>query len=109
MRASSGHLGQVRFERLECVVFGSAKKGGEFSLVDAVVIHLLVMEPGRADELVRLEVREELCTQASISSQWPVLGKPLGKCSGAEVQAEAFLDVCGDVVTRIAAIIAHEC
>ena len=66
-----------RFERLECVVFGSAEKGGELPLVDAVVIHLLVMEPGRADELVRLEVREELCTQARIGRQWPVLGQPL--------------------------------
>jgi hypothetical protein len=49
----------------------------EFSLMDAIVIDLLVMEPGGADELVRSESMQELRAQARIRGQRPILADPL--------------------------------
>jgi hypothetical protein len=60
MWAGGCHLRQVGLDRLECLVFGSTEEVGELPVVDAIVIDLLVMEPGRADELVWPESMQEL-------------------------------------------------
>src|SRR4029453_3830169 len=53
MRVRHGHLRKIRLKRLQCTVFGSTEESRELPAVDTVVVHLLVMEPGGADELVR--------------------------------------------------------
>ena len=83
MRTGSRHLGEVGRKRLECLMFGSVQKSTKLSLVDAIVIDLLVMEPGGADELVRFEAMEEFRAQARIGGQRPIFGQPLGETPGA--------------------------
>ena len=55
-------------------MFSLVEEVCEFSLVDTVVVHLLVVEPRGADELVRRELREQFPAQARMRSQWPILG-----------------------------------
>ena len=57
MRVRHGHLRKIRLKRLQCMVFGSTEESRELPAVDTVVVHLLVMEPGGADELGRPAVR----------------------------------------------------
>jgi len=59
MRTRRGHLREVGLDGSEYLVFGLAEEICELSLVDTVVVDLLVVEPGGADELVRPEVMEE--------------------------------------------------
>ena len=108
MRAGGSHLGEVGFERLECSVFGSAQEVGELSLVDTVVIDLLVMEPGRADELMRSESMQEFRVQPRIGGQRPILGKPLGEGARADFQAEALLNVGRNALTCLPVVVAHD-
>src|SRR5712691_9544612 len=108
MRAGRGHVREVSLDRLECLMFGSVEERGKLSLVDAVVVDLLVVEAGGADELVRPELRQELCAQTGIRRQLPVLGKPLGEGSGTDAQAEPLLDMDSNALARVAAIVAHE-
>ena len=84
------------------------EESGELSLMHAVVIDLLMVESGGADKLVRPELRKERWSQARISGQLPVLRQPLGERSGADADAEPFLDMDSNALTRIAAIVAHE-
>jgi hypothetical protein len=106
MGAGSGHLGEVHFERLEYLVFRHVEEVGELPVVDAVVIHLLVVEPGGTDELVRPESMQERCTQACVGRQRPVLGKPLRERAGTEMQTKAFPDVDGNALARLALVVA---
>ena len=56
------------------------------------------MESGGTDELVRPEVREELCTQARIGRERP----------GAHAETEALLNIRGNSLASIAPVVAHE-
>ena len=108
MRAGGRHLGQVRLDGSECLVFVLAEERCKLPAVDAIVIDLLVVEPCGADELVRPELRQERCPQARIGRQRPILGKPLGERPGAEGEAKTFLEVGGNLLTGVAAIVARE-
>ncbi len=105
MRAGSGHLGEVGLDRSEGLVFRSVEEVGELPLMDAVVIHLLVVEPGGADELVRPKSMQEFGAQQCIRRQRPILGKPLRKGPGAEVQAKAFLAMDGNTLARLTLVV----
>src|SRR2546428_13266019 len=108
MRAGCGHLREVGLDRSECLMFGSVEERGELSLVDAVVVDLLVVEPSRTDELVRPKLRQDLCAQTGIRRQRPILSKPLGEGPGADAHAEPLLDMDSNALTRIAMVVAHE-
>ena len=108
MRAGRGHLREVGPDRSEWLMFGSVKERCKLSLVDAVVVHLLMVEPGRADELVWPKLRKERWSQACISGQLSILSKPLGERSGADAEAKAFLEMRGNMLACLTAIVAHE-
>jgi hypothetical protein len=69
------------------LVFRVAEQVGELPLMDAIVVDLLVVEPGGAEKLVRPELMEELWAQTGIGGQLPVLGKPLGEGSRTDAYA----------------------
>src|SRR5690349_12012105 len=108
MRAEGCHLGEVGLNGLECLVFGSTEEVGELSLMNAVVVDLLVVEPGGADELVRPESMQEYRAQPRIRGERPVLGKPLRERAGTEVQAETFPDVGGNTLACLSLVVAHD-
>ena len=81
---------------------------GEFSLVDAKVVDLLVMEPRGADELVRPELVEECWPQARIRGELAIFREPLRKRAGTDDEAKAFLDLGSHALARLAAIEAHK-
>ena len=89
-------------------MLGSVQEIAKLSLVDAVVVDLLVMEPGGTDELVQLVLMEEFRAQARIRGERPVLGKPLRERPGTDPEAEVFLEVGHDCLACLAAIIAYE-
>ena len=108
MRAGGGHLREVGLDWPECLVFGSAEEICELPLVDAVVVHLLMVKTRGADELVWPELRKERWSQACISGQLSILSKPLGESAGADAEAKAFLEMCGNMLACLTAIVAHE-
>ena len=66
MRAGGGHLREVGFEGSACLVFRVAEQRGVLPLIYAVMVDLLVVEPGGADEVVRPKLRKERWAQARI-------------------------------------------
>jgi len=93
MRTRRGHLREVGLDGSEYLVFGLAEEICELSLVDTVVVDLLVVEPGGANQLVWPELKQELWAQTGIGGQLPILGQPLGERSGADAHAEPLLDM----------------
>jgi hypothetical protein len=108
MRARGGHLGKVGLDGSECLVFGSVEEIRELSLVNAVVVDLLVMEPGGTDEGVRREAREGMRAQPRVGCQRPILGKPLQEGTGAHAYAETLLDPLCHAPTRLAPVVETE-
>src|SRR5438128_11214235 len=108
MRTGCRHLREGGFERLECLVFGSAEERRELPVMDAVVVDLLVVKPGGADELMMPKLREEFCAQTRIGGQLAIRSQPLGEGPGADVHAEPLLDMDGNALARVATVVAHD-
>ena len=108
VRTGGGHLSEVRCNGAESGMLLFGEDEGELALMQAVGIDLLVMEPGGADEGVRREACEGAGAQARVGGEFPVLGQPLRKGTGAQAQAETFLDPLCHAPTRLATVIETE-
>ena len=108
VRTGGGHLGEVRCNGAERRVLLVGEDEGEFALVQAVRVDLLVMESGGADEGVRREEREGMRAQARVGGEFPVLGKPLREGTGAHAEAETLLDPVCHALARLATVVETE-
>jgi hypothetical protein len=76
MWAMLGHVGEVVRNQLERLMLAALRDHIELVLVDTVHIHLLVVEPGRSDELARGEALSSLLAPAVIGSEVSVCIEP---------------------------------
>ena len=93
MRAVLGHVGKVLPYRLERLVLAAPRDEVELAHVRTVHVDLLMVESGRADELVRRPFGSSLLAQAVVGGEVAIVVEPARERPRVQGEAEAAVDV----------------